>query len=609
MLSPFCHIQLYLASPSSNCISARFLKMLPFINTPFAYVGSALGASVDELKLVFSFYLSYPLAALLKRIPDKEPWKKNLFVISVSLFYLVGLFDLWAGLRTLLISALGAYYISAKINSPYMPWLGFVFLMGHMSVNHIYRQIADDASAIDITGAQMVLVMKLTAFCWNVQDGRLPDSELSDFQREHAVREIPSILDYLGYVFFFPAIMGGPAFDYCDYSRYITTTMFALPPGTDPSKAPPTRKKRKIPRSGTPATIKAFIGTVWVLAFLKFSSWYNTGFVLSDDYMKYRLPRRVWILYMLGMTTRMKYYGVWSLAEGACILSGIGYNGIDPNTGRAKWDRLTNIKPMAIETAQNTRAYLGNWNINTNNWLRNYMYLRVTPKGKKPGARATIATFITSAFWHGFYPGYYLAFILASCLQIIAKSGRRLIRPFFMTPDGKAPLPSKKYYDLFTIFLTQVAFAYTVAPFIILSFNDTMKVWARVYFYTIIGVAASFALFSRRLPFRKTLVKRQSTRTSSIDVSGIEKVAREEAKRETLTRIDSTDGVRRAPTLGIADDPEAEIDEIVLEVKKEIEDRKRRGSIVQGFDVRKAVEEKFKAFQKGGAAKEVLGVQ
>lgn len=338
------------------------------------------------------------------------------------MFYLVGLFDLWSGLRTILISAIGAYAIASQIQSPYMPWIGFVFLMGHMSVNHIYRQAVNDPSVFDITGTQMVLVMKLTAFCWNVQDGRLPESELSDFQKEHAIRTMPSLVDFAGYVFFFPALMAGPAFDYCDYSQYISTTMFTLPPGTDPSKAPPARKKRKIPRSGTPAAIKGVYGTLWLVAFLKFSAWYYPAFFLGGEYMKYGFFRRIWQLYMLGLTARMKYYAVWSLSEGACILSGIGYNGLDPATNRPKWDRLTNIKPMEIEMAQNARAYLGFWNINTNHWLRNYMYLRVTPKGKKPGFRATLATFVTSAFWHGFYPGYYMAFVLASLVQTVAKS-------------------------------------------------------------------------------------------------------------------------------------------------------------------------------------------
>ncbi|EOA89241.1 uncharacterized protein SETTUDRAFT_37763 [Exserohilum turcica Et28A] len=581
--------------------------MLPYINAPFEYVADMLGNSADELKLVFSFYLSYPLAALLKRIPDKDPWKKNLFVISVSMFYLVGLFDLWTGLRTIFITASGAYLIASKIHSPYMPWIGFVFLMGHMSVNHIYRQAVNDPAVFDITGAQMVMVMKLTAFCWNVQDGRLPDSELTDFQREHAIRTMPSLLDYTGYVLFFPGLMAGPAFDYADYSQYITTTMFTLPPGTDPSKAPPTRKKRKIPRSGTPAAIKAFYGTLWLAAFIKFSSWYYPAFFLGADWGRYNFVRRVWQLYMLGLTTRMKYYAVWSLSEGACILSGIGYNGLDPKTHRPKWDRLTNINPLEIERAQNARAYLGYWNINTNNWLRNYMYLRVTPKGKKPGFRATLATFVTSAFWHGFYPGYYLAFVLAAFVQTAAKNGRRLIRPLFLTPDGKAPLPSKKYYDMCTMVLTQIVFAFVVAPFILLGFSDTIKVWVRVYFYALIGVAASFALFSRSFPFRKMLVQRQSARAppqpaSPLDDPAIEKAAREEIRRERLARTVSADSVSldqgNMPLLGIADDPEKEIDEIVAEVKAEIELRRRRGSIVQGFDVKKAVQDKLSQFNK-----------
>lgn len=198
--------------------------------------------------------------------------------------------------------------------------------------------------------------------------------------------------------------------------------MFDVPHGTDQPSRPKTWKLRKIPRSGRPAARKAAMGLVWIFLYLRFSGWYNTEIVLSDGFSKYGFLRRVWILQMLGFSTRLKYYGVWYLTEGACILSGMGYKGIDPKTGRIQWNRLQNVNPWGIETAQNTRAYLENWNMNTNNWLRNYMYLRITPKGKKPGFRASLATFVTSAFWHGFYPGYYLSFLLAAFLQTVAKS-------------------------------------------------------------------------------------------------------------------------------------------------------------------------------------------
>lgn len=493
------------------------------------------------------------------------------------MFYLVGLFDLWAGLRTILVSSIGAYAIAAFIQGPYMPWVGFVFLMGHMSVNHIYRQIVNDPSTIDITGAQMVLVMKLTAFCWNVYDGTLPEATLTDHQKERALRKLPSLLDYAGFVFFFPSLFAGPAFDYVDYRRWIETTMFELPPGVDPSKAPPTRKQRKIPRSGTPAAWKAAFGLLWIFAFLQFSGYYYTDFLLSDGYKQYGLLRRIWVLHMLGVTTRMKYYGVWSLTEGACILSGIGYKGIDPKTGKADWNRLQNVKPLAIELAQNSHAYLGNWNINTNMWLRNYVYLRVTPKGKKPGFRASMATFVTSAFWHGFYPGYYLAFVLASFIQNSAKSesrmiiflnrenqltfadSRRLIRPFFMSADGTKALLSKRYYDVFTWLCTQLAFSFTVAPFIFLGFSDSLLIWQRVYFYTIIGVtASSLFLLSPGKQFLQRKVKQHSKPS--------EEQVKKDLEKET-----------RNPTLGLPDDPGRAWDEMVEEITAEIQERKRKG--------------------------------
>lgn len=323
----------------------------------------------------------------------------------------------------MLISAGGAFAIAKFLRgSRYMPWVGFVFLMGHMSVNHIARQAANSPRSVDITGAQMVLVMKLSAFCWNVADGLLPEAELSELQRDRRLTELPDLLDYVGFVFFFPSLLTGPAFDFAEYRRWLDTSMFEVPANVDPAKKPPTRRKRKIPRSGTPATLKLVFSLVWIFVFLQLSAYFDHTVLLQDSYLEYGFLRRLFILHMVGFTTRTKYYGVWTLSEGACILAGLGYNGVDPVTGKVSWDRLQNIDPWGVEFAQNTRGYLESWNINTNKWLRNYVYLRVTPRGKKPGFRASLATFTTSAFWHGFYPGYYLSFVLASFIQTTAKS-------------------------------------------------------------------------------------------------------------------------------------------------------------------------------------------
>ncbi len=135
---------------------------------------------------------------------------------------------------------------------------------------------------------------------------------------------------------------------YVDYKRWLDGTLYALPP-ENPSKSPTPKlspaknisktKKNLVPHSAGPATRKALAGLLWIGLFLVFSGWYNVALVLSDRYMTFSFPYRVWILQLLGFTSRMKYYGVWSLTEGACIMAGISYNGIDEKTGHAKWGK------------------------------------------------------------------------------------------------------------------------------------------------------------------------------------------------------------------------------------------------------------------------------
>ncbi|XDG01205.1 hypothetical protein ABKA04_000820 [Annulohypoxylon sp. FPYF3050] len=543
--------------------------MLPYINKPFEFLSGIVGASPDELKLIFSFFISYPLAGLLKRVPDTRPEYKNAFVISGGLFYLVGLYSLWTGVRTLLISSTVTYALAHYLRtSAYMPWITFLFLMGHMAANQLTRQFADNPAEIDITGAQMVLVMKLSAFAWNVADGTLPEDQLSDFQKSRRILKLPSLLDYAGYVLFFPSLLTGPAFDYNEYRGWLDCTMFDVPATIDPAKKPPTRKKRKIPRSATPAMWKLASGCIWVYLFLNLIKYYSHEVLLDDQFMKLGLLRRIFTMHMVGFTARTKYYGVWSMAEGSCILAGLGYNGVDPVTGKISWDRLQNINPWGVETAQNSRAYLGNWNMNTNKWLRYYVYLRVTPRNRKPGFRASMATFVTSAFWHGFYPGYYLSFVLASFVQQAAKNYRRTIRPFFLDPVTQKPLPSKKYYDFASWLATQTTFSFVVAPFVILRFDQSILAWSRVYFYAVLSTGASMAFFAS--PAKKQLRAMLEKRTKDVG-----------AKYVRSASTDSVTGRGREPVLGVSEDPGRDIDEAIQEIRVEVE-RARTGTLEVG---------------------------
>lgn len=85
-------------------------------------------------------------------------------------------------------------------------------------------------------------------------------------------------------------------------------------------------------------------------------------------------------------------------SQGASILTGLGFTGFD-SQGRSQWEGAANVKVMEIEFPSNFKVLLDSWNMKTNVWLRECVYKRVTPKGKKPGFRSSMITFFTSAFW------------------------------------------------------------------------------------------------------------------------------------------------------------------------------------------------------------------
>lgn len=140
-------------------------------------------------------------------------------------------------------------------------------------------------------------------------------------------------------------------------------------------------------------------------------------YCLSDGYLSTSLLYRFSYLQVASVVARMKYYFIWKLSEATGVLTGIAFNGYDVN-GQPRWDRTMNVQIGAYEWAENPRSLLASWNISTNRWLRYYVYERLSTGG----SAATLATFVVSAVWHGFYAGYYLTFISGSIITSLARS-------------------------------------------------------------------------------------------------------------------------------------------------------------------------------------------
>lgn len=170
-----------------------------------------------------------------------------------------------------------------------------------------------------------------------------------------------------------------------------------------------------------------------------------------------------------------------------------------------------------------------------------------------------------------------------------------------MTPDGKSPLPSKRYYDITSWLITQLAFSFTVAPFILLTFPACYTAWSRVYFYCIFGVGLSFAFFAS--PAKGWFKHKIAARTKRTTDGDARKTTG--AKNESLSRVNSEPGHQHG-ALGLPDDPENDLNEFMDEVKREVQARRERGmSIGEGFQ--EAVQAKLQELR-GSQGSETTGV-
>ncbi|KZT72694.1 MBOAT-domain-containing protein [Daedalea quercina L-15889] len=455
----------------------------------FVPLAAAVGASLDQVKLISCLLVSYPLGSIFIRLPVSRPNIRHAFNVAVTSIYLLPILNMGTAYFQLLGDILFTYYVAAYVKSSKMPWIVFGTIMSHLTLNHIIRAILGQSyETYEITGPQMVLAMKLTTFAWSVFDGRRPVEELDKYQTEKRVTEYPSLLGFLGFAFYFPGFLVGPSLEYADYDILVHGTLFKQLEKKDDTG----RGSRKLVPKGRKrvAYRRMFLGLALLGTYVAFAGSANLGVTVQDWYVQKGFVYRVAYLQFCGFIERTKYYAIWTLTEGASILTGLGFTGFNAK-GKSTWKGAANVDMMNIEFAPNFKVLLDSWNIKTNVWLRECIYKRVTPKGKKPGFRSSMLTFATSAIWHGVQGGYYLTFAFGGFIQTAQRLCRRHIRPLFLpatyvTEKGAPPPPQntiKRVYDIAGTFISILILNYTVIPFMLLDVRHSLAGWANLRWY------------------------------------------------------------------------------------------------------------------------------
>ena len=350
---------------------------------------------------------------------------------------------------------------------------GVVVFLGSFAYLIRFHVMADTANTwkageVDISGLLMVMTLKVTACAMNYQDGAtVAASEMTEHQHRRHLKTLPNVLDYASWLMFPCTLVSGPAVEFRDYSDWLNGR------GVWSGEAP----------SRVAATAKKFFGAATCVALFQVLS---VKYTLESVYLApnwltdYSFLERVWHMNVMGQTNRFKYYFVWMMADFAATVSGLGFSGYDAK-GVARFDTAANIHPLGCERAITLNSFPLSWNVKTGQWLRHYVYDRVTPKGKKPGLLQLLITQIVSGVWHGLYAGYWLFFVSSA---FALNAGRLMYR----WRSRRVPESLRIFVDVTLWLATQMTINYLVSAFMLVEYKSCMDAWASVHYIAHVGI-------------------------------------------------------------------------------------------------------------------------
>lgn len=88
---------------------------------------------------------------------------------------------------------------------------------------------------------------------------------------------------------------------------------------------------------------------------LVFSSQFPVSIAQESRFLSSHFLTKLVYVYLITMAARIKYYFAWTISESVGNASGLGFNGIDKETGKAKWNLLDNVDIFGFEVSSLTK--------------------------------------------------------------------------------------------------------------------------------------------------------------------------------------------------------------------------------------------------------------
>ncbi|KIY98914.1 hypothetical protein MNEG_9048 [Monoraphidium neglectum] len=435
--------------------------------------------TLDQVRFAVSFLACIVAGILIRGL--RSPTARNLYSLAVGLLLLY--YPFGSGIVHVVLTSWVTYIVMWLIPKKCGTWawlINFPYLLMLHTINA--SGVSWNKGVLDPTGAQMVLTLKLISTAMCLQDSKEKKLEaMSDYQKSHHLKKLPSLLEFFGYVFCFGNLLAGPIIEFKDYQDFINHTGLWDP-----------RAPKKVPVSGcflqgVRATVTALLAAALYITQEK--TWgYHVFF--TDWYHGQPLFLRLCIMQIVGTIYRSRYYFAWSNGWASLAFAGFDFLQWD-DKGRAVWGRGCNSRPLKVEFCDSGRVLAAHWNISTGMFLRRYVYERLTPPNGKPTFFTLVATQLVSALWHGLYPGYFLFFVGSAFLFAHSTVTYHWEK---QAPSWLQPVVKSLPFWAVKVFITKQCLDFLASAFLVLTWRECLVAWASVYYIPLIWMVGVLAL-------------------------------------------------------------------------------------------------------------------
>lgn len=395
----------------------------------------------DLTKLILSLLGSYVFSFVYywKLSNVRTKWVKNLYIVvfgNVFLFMAFSVVDVALFYVPLVFTFI---FTKSFYNKRWVSISNFVITITFISCCHLYAKLVTnrgiDRYVYDITDPLMMLIIKLTSFCFDVQESlglkfsgpskidkaepsrRTKVNNKAAFRQAssnlESLKDYPNFLEFLGYCLLVPGIFTLPSISFSKYQSFIGGSLSAAT-GAQSNHATRARIKR---------IMYLFLSALfYTVIYFSVLTYMPLEYTLESDFKSKPLMYRLLYAHLWSGMFRIEYYAAWMIAEGSYVALGMGFR--QDKDGKPHWDQLENVNPLRSERFTDFRTYINEWNVSTHRWLRDYVYRRIITYygGAIDSDFAAIATYMISATWHGFYPGYFIMFSGWAWMTVISRS-------------------------------------------------------------------------------------------------------------------------------------------------------------------------------------------